>query len=166
MRPCFVNPVKASPTTTVLCGLLSLVVALLAACGDRETSPTNSVDLSVVGQTVTKVRPAGDQIVVLEERLTSLSENGPQRTLAIVGSDGRTLRTYMPPSEWSVVDFAVHPSGDTSVVLTTAAEVRIVRLIQMVRFEVTDHFSTPRLQQIPSSTMPEASKTTTLFSRH
>jgi len=38
------------------------------------------------------------------------------------------VRPYVPPPGWSVVDFALHPSGDTSVILTTAAEVRIVRL--------------------------------------
>jgi hypothetical protein len=34
----------------------------------------------------------------------------------------------MPPAGWSIVDFAVHPSGDISAILTTAREVRIVRL--------------------------------------
>ena len=66
--------------------------------------------------------------MVLEERLASIFEIGPQRTLAILQSDGRTVRPYMPPAGWSVVDFAVHPSGDISAILTTATEVRIVRL--------------------------------------
>jgi hypothetical protein len=66
--------------------------------------------------------------VVLEQRLNSIFEDGPQRTLAILQSDGRTVQPYMPPPGWSVVDFAVHPSGDISAILTTAREVRIVRL--------------------------------------
>jgi hypothetical protein len=74
------------------------------------------------------VRTAGDEVVLLEERLTSIFENGPQRTLAVLKSDGRTAQPYMPPPGWSVVDFAVHPSGDISAILTTAREVRIVRL--------------------------------------
>jgi hypothetical protein len=86
------------------------------------------VDLAVVGQTVTKARTAGNQVVVLEERLTSIFEDGPQRMLATLQGDGRTVRPYMPPQGWSVIDFAVHPSGDVSVILTTATEVRIVRL--------------------------------------
>jgi len=86
------------------------------------------VNLAVTGQTVTKVRTSGNEIVVLEERLNSIFEDGPQRTLAILQSDGHTLQTYLPPSGWSVVDFALHPSGDISVILTTAKEVRIVRL--------------------------------------
>ena len=125
---CFVSTVRVYRTTTVLSALLCLAVAFLVACGGRETPPVNSVDLAVVGQAVTKVRTVGNHVVVLEERLTSIVEDGPQRTLAILQSDGRTVRPYMPPPGWSVVDFAMHPSGDTSVILTTAAEVRIVRL--------------------------------------
>jgi hypothetical protein len=86
------------------------------------------VELAVVGQTVTKVRTAGNEVVLLEERLTSIFEDGPQRTLAILQSDGHTVKPYLPPPGWSVVDFAVHPSRDISVILTTAREVRIVRL--------------------------------------
>jgi hypothetical protein len=67
-------------------------------------------------------------VVLLEERLTSIFEDGPQRTLAILQSDGHAAQPYMPPAGWSVVDFAVHPSGDISAILTTAREVRIVRL--------------------------------------
>ena len=113
----------------VRCALLCLPVAFLFACGSSETPPINSVDLAVVGQTVTKVRTAGNEVVVLEQRLTSIFEDGPQRALAILQSDGRAVRrAYMPPPGWSVVDFAVHPSGDISAILTTAREVRIVRL--------------------------------------
>ena len=128
MTSCFGSTVKVYRPTRVRCGLICLAVVLLGACAGRETPPINSVDLAIVGLTVTKVRTAGNQVVVLEERLTSIFENGPQRTLAILQSDGRTVRPYVPPPGWSPVDFAVHPSGDTSVILTTAAEVRIVRL--------------------------------------
>jgi hypothetical protein len=38
------------------------------------------------------------------------------------------VQSYTAPAGWSLVDFAVHPSGDISAVLTTAKEVRIVRL--------------------------------------
>jgi hypothetical protein len=93
-----------------------------------QTPPSNSVDLAVVGQTITKVRTAGNEVVLLEERLTSIFEDGPQRTLAIIQSGAHTVQPYIPPAGWSVVDFAVHPSGDMSVILTTAREVRIVRL--------------------------------------
>jgi len=86
------------------------------------------LDLRVAGQAVTKVRTAGNEVVLLQERLTSIFEDGPQRTLEILQRDGHTVQPYMPPPGWSLVDFAVHPSGAISLVLTTATEVRIVRL--------------------------------------
>src|SRR5258705_11402051 len=128
MKFCFVSTVRASRTSWVLSVVLCLAVALLVACGGRETPPINSVDLAVVGQTVTKVRTAGNAVVLLEERLTSLFEDGPQRTLALLQSDRHSVQAYTAPPGWSVVDFAVHPSGDISAILTTAREVRIVRL--------------------------------------
>jgi len=128
MRFCFVSAATVCQTSTILRALLCLTVALLVACGARETPPIKTVDLAVAGQTITKVRTAGSAVVLLEQRLTSIFEDGPQRTLAILQSDGHTVHPYMPPSGWSVVDFAVHPSGDISAILTTAREVRIVRL--------------------------------------
>jgi hypothetical protein len=128
MLKSFISTVRVYRTSTVLSALLCWAVALLVACGGRETPPISSLDLAVAGQTVTKVRTAVNEVVVLEERLNSIFENGPQRTLAILKSSGRTVRPYVPPPGWSVVDFAVHPSGDVSAILTTAAEVRIVRL--------------------------------------
>jgi hypothetical protein len=124
----FVSTVRADRTSTILCALLCFALALLIGCGGGETPRANGVDLAVVGQTVIKVRTAGNEVVVLEERLTSIFEDGPQRMLGILQSDGRTVRPYTPPSGWSVIDFAVHPSGDISAILTTATEVRIVRL--------------------------------------
>jgi hypothetical protein len=124
----FVNTASVYRTSTVLCVLLCGALALLVGCGGRETSPSNNVELAFVGHTVTKVRTAGNEFVLLEERLTSIFEDGPQRTLAILQSDGHTVKPYLPPPGWSVVDFAVHPSRDISVILTTAREVRIVRL--------------------------------------
>lgn len=124
----FVSTVRGFRTSTLLSALLCSAISLLVACGDKATPPINTVNLAVAGQTLTKVRTAGSEVVVLEQRLTSIFEDGPQRTLAILQSDGRTARPYMPPPGWSVVDFAVHPSGDISAILTTVTEVRIVRL--------------------------------------
>ena len=112
-----------------------LSAALLVACGggdgttaDRQVPPIQTIDLAVTGKVVTKVRAAGNVVAWLEERLESLIELGPDRTLAILQNDGQAARPYLPPAGWSVVDFAVHPSGDISLVLTTPREVRIVRL--------------------------------------
>jgi hypothetical protein len=109
--------------------LLGFAAALLVACGGSVILPRgNGVDLVVSGQTVTKARTRGSEVVLLEQRLNSIFAVGPQRTLGMLQSDGHTVRTYAPPMGWTVVDFAVHPSGDISAVLTTAREVRIVRL--------------------------------------
>jgi len=124
----FVSTVRIFRTSIVLGVLLGLSLVLLAGCGSSQAPPTTHVNLAVTGQTVTKVRTSGNEVVLLEERLNSIFEDGPQRTLAILQSDGHTAQTYMPPPGWSVVDFALHPSGDISVILTTAKEVRIVRL--------------------------------------
>ena len=128
MMNSFVSTVEVDRTSRILSAVLYCAVALLVACGGKEAPPINSVDLAVVGQTVTKVRTAGSEVVLLEERLTSIFEDGPQRTLAILQGDGHTVQPYTQPPGWSVDDFAVHPSGDISAILTTAREVRIVRL--------------------------------------
>jgi hypothetical protein len=125
----------ACATFSVVRVLPCLAAVLLVDCGGGdgitaggETPPMPVVDLAITGQAVTKVRTAGTVVALLEERLTSIFEDGPQRALALLQSDGHTLHPYIPPAGWSVVDFVVHPSGEVSAVLTTSKEVRIVRL--------------------------------------
>src|ERR1700724_3664280 len=117
-------------TSTILSTLLCFAAGLMVGCGDRAmpTPTIGSVDLAVTGQTVGKARSRGNGVVILEERLNSIFEDGAQRTLATLQSDGRTVRPFTPAEGWSVIDFTVHPSGDVSVILTTATQVRIVRL--------------------------------------
>lgn len=113
----------------LVCVALVLCEGCAGGGGQSNTPPpAQTVDVAVSGQTVTKVRASGGSTVVLQERLTSIFEDGPQRTVMIVQSDGRTSQPYTAPLGWSVVDFAVHPSGEMSVVLTTARDVRVVRL--------------------------------------
>jgi hypothetical protein len=141
---CFLIPaVKVSKTKTILRAVPFLGIALLIACAGRETPTSNTLDVAITGQTITKARTAGNQIVLLEERLTSIFEDGPQRTLAIVQSDGQVMHPYAAPTGWFVVDFAVHPSGDISAVLTTAREVRIVRLDQNGSIRSDQPFADP-----------------------
>ena len=129
MRYRFLKTLRDIQSLRVHCALLCLMLVPVVACTGRQAPPpANGVNLTAMGQTVTKARTRGSEVVVLEERLNSIFEDGPKRTLAIVQSDGNTVRPYTPPQGWSVVDFAVHPSGDISAVLTTATEVRIVRL--------------------------------------
>src|SRR4249920_1471284 len=86
MMKSFVSTVRIDRTSRVLGAVLFCAVGLLVACGGKETPQNNSVDLAVVGQTVTKVRTTGNEVVLLEERLTSIFEDGPQRTLVILQS--------------------------------------------------------------------------------
>ena len=124
----FFNATGVYRTPVGLYAVLLGVVLLFTACGGGKTLSGNGVDLAVVGQTVTKVRTVGSDVVLLEEQLNSIFQDGPQRTLAMLQGHSQTLHPYIPPAGWSVVDFAVHPSGDISLVLTTATDVRIVRL--------------------------------------
>jgi len=124
------NPARGSARRRLVGASLCLFLSVLVGCDDG-SGPTETpapVNLSLSGLTVRKVRTAGHAIILLEERLTSIFEDGPQRMLAILASDGQPIQTYVPPAGWSVVDFAVHPSGDISAVLTTARDVRVVRL--------------------------------------
>ena len=117
------------------CGVLLCAAAatLVASCGGdavlgERTPEPGTLEISVAGQTVTKVRAAGKEVAFLEERLTSIFENGPERSLVLVNGAGELEHPYTTPVGWSLVDFAVHPSGDLSVVLTNTREVRLVRL--------------------------------------
>jgi len=124
---------RVTPSLPVLGACLLLTA--FSGCGGDEVMPTiartpppAAVDLVIPAQAVTKVRVAGNVVAFLQEHLVSIFEQGPQRTLAILDRDGRTAHPYTAPAGWSVVDFAVHPSGRISAVLTTLTEVRIVRL--------------------------------------
>jgi hypothetical protein len=113
--------------------LLGVTATLLVACGgggagNEEVPRTGTVDISVTGQTVTKVRASGSSVAFLEEQLTSIFEDGPRRSLVLVKGGGESSQPYTAPAGWSLVDFAMHPSGELSVVLTTSTEVRLVRL--------------------------------------
>ena len=88
----------------------------------------SAVDLAATGRSIIKARAAGNVVAVLEEHLTSIFEQGPDRVLALLQADGRSARIYTPPSGWSLVDMAIHSSGEVSLVLTTDKAVRIVRL--------------------------------------
>src|SRR2546423_7144555 len=92
MRHCFVSVAKIFRRSGLLRAALCLAVALLVGCaagdgsGPKNPPSIKPVDLAVAGQTVTKARTAGSEVVLLEQRLTSIFEDGPQRTLAILQS--------------------------------------------------------------------------------
>jgi hypothetical protein len=91
--------VRGSHTPKIPSALLGVALSLFSACSSRQNPNLESVHLAVAGQTVTKVRTSGNEVVLLEERLTSIFEDDPERTLAILQSDGHTLQPYIPSAE-------------------------------------------------------------------
>jgi hypothetical protein len=134
----------------------------VAMCAPRNAIAT--VDVAVVGRAVIKARVAGDVVALLEERPTSIFEDGPDRTLALLQPDGRSTRTYTPPAGWSLADFAVHPSGDVSLVLTTARAVRLQRMDRNGNVRSDRPFADAAAARDRSSRTTHRSRTTTHYS--
>ena len=127
----------------LLAALASSLVAL-AACGgsDSGAPDTMLLDLSVAGQAVIKVRAGPDAAALLEEKLVSLRESGPERRLTLLDDSGAVRSRYVAPPGRALIDFAQHPSGEISVVLATAKTVTLVRLDRLAaaisEFELLD----------------------------
>jgi len=106
---------------------------VLAACGGGDSAPMASpppakVEVMVSGVAVTKVQTGTSGIAVMEEKLRALTNPGPERQLVFLDGTGMQLAQYTPPAGWSLVDFARHASGETTVALTTMRDVKLVRL--------------------------------------
>ena len=91
-------------------------------------TPPVSINLSVSGMAVIKVRTGAQGVTLMVETLTALSESGPERSITLLDDDGAVSGRYSAPSGWALIDFAQHPSGEISAVLATARTVRLVRL--------------------------------------
>ena len=77
---------------------------------------------------VIKVQNGAQGVTLMSEKLTSLSESGPERSITLLDNNGAASGRYSAPSGWALIDFAQHPSGEISAVLATARTVRLVRL--------------------------------------
>src|SRR4051812_12762060 len=103
---------------------------LFHGCGgggsDGGTSPPpttpNPISFDVPGRAVIKIRARANGMVVLEERLSPLSDPGPYRGLEILDDLGRVAKRFDPPAGWSLIDFAVHSLGDISLALANSRE--------------------------------------------
>jgi len=120
----------------------------VAMCAPASTV-TDTVDVAVAKRAVIKARIGGNVVALLEERPTSIFEDGPDRTLTLSQPDGRATQTYLPPAGWSLVDFAIHPSGEVSLVLTTAKAVRLVRLDRSGAVRTDQPFADPMAANDP-----------------
>jgi len=74
------------------------------------------------------MRSGPDGLALLEEKLTSLSEPGPQRRLTLLDNEGAVRARFSAPPGYSLIDFAQHPSGEVTVVLATSTTVTLLRL--------------------------------------
>src|SRR5882757_9601120 len=89
----------------LLCVTATLLVACAGSATDSEVAPeTGTVDISVAGQTVTKVRAVGNEVAFLQEQLASIFEDGPRRSLVLLKGSGESLQPYATPAGWSLVD--------------------------------------------------------------
>ena len=109
---------------------------VLGSCGGGGSSstgttplpPPSPITLDVSGSAVIKIRPRGNGLVVLEEKLSPLTAPGPIRALEILDELGHLVKRFDPPAGWLLIDFAVHPLGDVSLALANNREVRLVRI--------------------------------------
>lgn len=110
---------------------------LLAACGGGGGSsggqtppppPPPGLEREVSGRAVVRLASGRAGLVALDEQLVSLAQAGPLRSLVLTPADGSARRQVDAPAGWSLVDVAPHPSGEMTVVLTQAGQVRLWRL--------------------------------------
>ncbi len=108
---------------------------LLSACGGGggdasppppPPPPPESFAHQVSGQALVKLRSQGGTVLMLEERLCSIFEQAPVRRLARHAA--AQLQRWEAPAGWHLLDFAPHPSGEISLVLSNATQIRLLRL--------------------------------------
>jgi hypothetical protein len=106
--------------------------------GGTDAGGVGPLNFAVAGVAVTKVRANSQGVALLEEKLTSLSEFGPDRRLTLLRNDGTVGGHYEAPPGWALIDFTQHPSGDVSAALATARTIKLVRLdhVAAVRSEL------------------------------
>ncbi len=86
------------------------------------------IDVELTDRAVIKVRADTLGATTMEEKLTSIFETGPNRRITSLDGAGAVSGRYTAPDGWSIVDFARHPSGETTVILATAKTVKLTRL--------------------------------------
>lgn len=85
--------------------------------------------VAVAGEAVYKVRTIADgwtALVDAPQRLTDYSM--PERRLVLSANGTSISGQWQPPLGWSLIDFAVHPSGQHTAVLANQDSIRLVRL--------------------------------------
>ena len=117
-----------------LAALFSAIALLLGACGggggagSDPPPPPPPLAVATPGFAVVKARANGTGWVLLTEKLRGLENTtSPDRRL-LVSADGRQAGSPISaPAGWSLVDVAVHPSGQLSMVLSTNRTLKLQR---------------------------------------
>jgi len=108
-------------------------LALLVSCGgDGSSLPepapaTQPPALMLSGVAVIKFRASGSDWGVMTERLQPLVDvTAPDRHLLLSTANSPAQSVDLPQG-WSLIDFALHPSGEVSLVLATDTQLRLQR---------------------------------------
>lgn len=135
-----------------------LAAAMLAACGgDTNTLPpspppaqTPMVSLAKTGTALVKLRTEGAVWVALTEKPHGfMDETIMERRLAISDGAGAETYSWTPPQGWTLVDFALHPQREISVVLSDGVSLRLVRLDGSGKQLATQDWRDPAVAQDP-----------------
>lgn len=108
---------------------------LVAACGggggsggEAPPPPAPPVSLATPGVVAVKARANGIGWVLLTEKLRPLgARTTPERQLRIATDGAQAGAPISAPEGWSMIDFAVHPSGQISLVLAGDRTLRLQR---------------------------------------
>lgn len=125
------RPSLATPWALLaVCGVLAL-----AACGggggeSAPPPPPPPIEQAVPGLALIKLAVGEARWVGLAEQPRRLeSRTRPERRLLLSREGGREQAgPYLPPAGWSLIDFALHPSGQLSLVLASDRQLRLLRL--------------------------------------
>lgn len=135
-------------------GVLGMAV-IMSGCGggggggSSEPQPPAppAAGMALVGSHVVKLRAQGDNWIALAEAAQAHVDNtAPDRHL-VRGQQqpgGSPVKAYSPPPGWSLIDAALHPSGEASLVLGTARQLRLVRLDAQSRVIADEAFTDPQ----------------------
>jgi len=137
-----IRPATPSPSTLRLAAC-ALILAL-AGCGGggggggedgsapppgQPAPPRAPIEARFTGATVLKVRANDKAWLALTEKPHPFMEVVVmERTVRALDGAGKPLFTWAPPAGWTLVDMALHPSGQASVVLSDGARLRLMRI--------------------------------------
>lgn len=126
--------IRHASSTPRWAALFTATALMLGACGGgggaggEPPPPPAPLALATPGVAAMKARANGSGWVLMTEKLRGLENTTTPDRRLLVSTDGRQAGTPITaPAGWSLIDFAVHPSGQLSVVLTTNKAVKLQR---------------------------------------